>query len=818
MVKMMDIKILTAFSILFISLMVSNEFLEFLVNIIYTAILFIIVLFFYQNKHHFIDSPSSSPELFDINNTTSTTITNPNINKKEIVTLIEKTQDDSIIVKEQSPGEVKLIYNYSKEDNDQQILIKQLQTKSHDLSEQLNKSVERSREEQLKYFNELNKYQMEIKELKSKSGELLNSIAILNSTIEGQRQNISDLTKERDSIYLSEQKVVSKLTEYEKKEKNHQENEKQSNKKISELKDQVSLFKKEVDEKVKKISKLETQVTKLEKEKSKLNSNISDTSSNSSVASSSSGFIPSSSPSKGIPIPISSSHNRSNSNGSNSGFVDGKSSASPSSSYLRDASASDEDSFSSSSEGKPFKSLFNKVKSESSKFVEKAQKGINKHLGSDFFNQPPTNNNGTQPQTPTHNNNNIPPVIIKESPNKSNQILFDLENDKLLDNGAQQSIQPTKVSPRDQIQKEQSLSDLFIKSSNVSFSNLDSFLTKNSDQDVNNSNNNNESEINNITTTNLDDLKFEDLNNNNNNIKEEEMVKVGHSTANESDVSKIKIQTIKEFSIKADENKNGLRRAKKKPSPGSSTMMEDVSIAKYPFFETDEDLGLFGVFDGHAGRGAADSASKLFPLELEKLMKEQDNYLEDDQSQLINKAFKNVDNQMKDHEYEGCTATISLIWKTKDNQRYLQVGNVGDSSAFLCRNGQAIELTLDHKANDPSEKQRMIDSGIPVGENQTRINGVAVSRSLGNHFIKEQNIGMISDPHISNCYLLTDQDKFLIIASDGLWDVIKGQEAVEKLLENYNSSSADSMASLLLENAVQSSMCKDNVSVIVVKL
>lgn len=64
------------------------------------------------------------------------------------------------------------------------------------------------------------------------------------------------------------------------------------------------------------------------------------------------------------------------------------------------------------------------------------------------------------------------------------------------------------------------------------------------------------------------------------------------------------------------------------------------------------------------------------------------------------------------------------------------------------RNGTSVALTVDHKPSLMEEKERMRQAGIEISDNQTRINGLAVSRSLGNHFVKEQNIGMIATPYL----------------------------------------------------------------------
>jgi len=168
-------------------------------------------------------------------------------------------------------------------------------------------------------------------------------------------------------------------------------------------------------------------------------------------------------------------------------------------------------------------------------------------------------------------------------------------------------------------------------------------------------------------------------------------------------------------------------------------------------------------------------------------------------------------------EYVGATATVVYIWRI-DGYRYLQAANLGDSAAYLCRGDKAVQLTVDHKASDPKEKQRMREAGIDISDTQSRINGISVSRSLGNHFVKEQNIGMSAEPFVHECIKIESTDMFVVIASDGLWDIVSGQRAVEIVLGLGPNFGCEEAASVLLRTALQSPKCNDNVTVIVVQL
>ena len=92
----------------------------------------------------------------------------------------------------------------------------------------------------------------------------------------------------------------------------------------------------------------------------------------------------------------------------------------------------------------------------------------------------------------------------------------------------------------------------------------------------------------------------------------------------------------------------------------------------------------------------------------------------------------------------------------------------------------------------------MVKDGVEISENATRINGnkyiyfiillclltyfnnlgLAVSRALGDHFVKENNMGMSSVPHVSECYELTEEDTLLVVASDGVSNITKVVDSV----------------------------------------
>ncbi|KAL5528078.1 MGPP2CL-1 [Sanghuangporus sanghuang] len=140
-------------------------------------------------------------------------------------------------------------------------------------------------------------------------------------------------------------------------------------------------------------------------------------------------------------------------------------------------------------------------------------------------------------------------------------------------------------------------------------------------------------------------------------------------------------------------------------------------------------------------------------------------------------------------------------------RRVLYTANVGDARAVLCRSGRAVRLTYDHKGSDKQEAKRIMDSGGFVMSG--RVNGVlAVTRSLGDSSMKDFVVGA---PYTTETEL-GDDDEFLIIACDGLWDVASDQEAVD-MVRNIQDPKAASQK--LVEHALQDST--DNITAIVVR-
>lgn len=153
---------------------------------------------------------------------------------------------------------------------------------------------------------------------------------------------------------------------------------------------------------------------------------------------------------------------------------------------------------------------------------------------------------------------------------------------------------------------------------------------------------------------------------------------------------------------------------------------------------------------------------------------------------------------------EGVTITIPPF----SARQVLYSANAGDARGVLCRAGKAVRLTYDHKGSDKQEAKRIMDAGGFVMSG--RVNGVlAVTRSLGDSSMKEFVVGA---PYTTETELC-EEDEFLILACDGLWDVINDQNAIELVRDVEDAQ----VASQKLLKYALSNHTTDNVTVIVVR-
>ncbi|GMH48157.1 hypothetical protein TrRE_jg1553, partial [Triparma retinervis] len=141
--------------------------------------------------------------------------------------------------------------------------------------------------------------------------------------------------------------------------------------------------------------------------------------------------------------------------------------------------------------------------------------------------------------------------------------------------------------------------------------------------------------------------------------------------------------------------------------------------------------------------------------------------------------------------HQGSTAVVCLFHEDPlTSKSTIVTANVGDSRAVLSRDGKAVDLTVDHKPNDKRERERIKSLGGKVswfgyrdkrgrpipGSGVYRINGnLAVARAIGD---KSESPFVSSLAEVLQLPSDPENDQFVVLASDGLWDVMSSQEAV----------------------------------------
>ena len=187
--------------------------------------------------------------------------------------------------------------------------------------------------------------------------------------------------------------------------------------------------------------------------------------------------------------------------------------------------------------------------------------------------------------------------------------------------------------------------------------------------------------------------------------------------------------------------------------------MEDIGVM-IPDLTTDYKVSLFGIFDGHGGSDVV----KFVKDRLPQLIK---NYLIDlcPVETAFKNAFEKVDQELRffDSEYIGTTATIVLI---KDNKIYC--ANVGDSKAYIIYDNSYTQISSEHKCTIEDEKRRVESMGGEIKKNRV-MGQLILTRTLGDLYVKQY--GVISTPDISVNDIRGNM-KYIILASDGIWDVV----------------------------------------------
>lgn len=255
----------------------------------------------------------------------------------------------------------------------------------------------------------------------------------------------------------------------------------------------------------------------------------------------------------------------------------------------------------------------------------------------------------------------------------------------------------------------------------------------------------------------------------------------------------------------------------------NNTGMEDVVHHELPFEAFGQQSALLCIFDGHHGANAASQAKAILPGVLaEKLGAGSGAALvsgrpSERQRQLLTDVFLETDARLASDE--GCTATVLMLERGAAGHLSVQAANVGDSAALLVNvtTGAWSRLTADHRiANSSAERQRLQERGHTV---KKRLYGLNISRVLGDKFLKDEDLGFIAEPYVSQVeQLAPEHTGFIVVASDGLWDVLSEERAAGLVLKSWAESSAgttaEAVADMMLSQALNL-RSQDDISIMV---
>ncbi|XVF28273.1 hypothetical protein REPUB_Repub15cG0015600 [Reevesia pubescens] len=293
-------------------------------------------------------------------------------------------------------------------------------------------------------------------------------------------------------------------------------------------------------------------------------------------------------------------------------------------------------------------------------------------------------------------------------------------------------------------------------------------------------------------------------NNNNNNQTD-----VGREAAETlaKDAKKNEMMLSSSGTVKSNNSNNFASVCSKK---GQKGINQDCAIV-WEEFGCQEDMIFCGIFDGHGpwGHIVAKRVKESVPLSLlcnwqkSLALNSFDQELDTELNRNIHqfdiwkqsylKTYADIDQELKQHpgidSFRSGTTALSIIKQGE----HLVIANVGDSRAVLATTSDdgnlvPLQLTVDFKPNIPEEAERITQSNgrvfcmrdepgvyrvwMPNGDTP----GLALSRAFGDYCVKE--FGLISVPDVTQ-RKITSRDQFVILATDGVWDVISNEEAVE---------------------------------------
>jgi serine/threonine protein phosphatase PrpC len=237
-----------------------------------------------------------------------------------------------------------------------------------------------------------------------------------------------------------------------------------------------------------------------------------------------------------------------------------------------------------------------------------------------------------------------------------------------------------------------------------------------------------------------------------------------------------------------------------------------------PLLNKNLNLSYFGLFDGHSGKEVGVYLMENFHkiLSQEIINNNNINLMNfDNMKNVINNSFAKTNSEINQQNFKnetGSTATILIIYNDNNSptKRSFICANVGDTKAFMVNKQEIKLMTKDHKCSDKSEVKRIKDSGGIVF--RERVFGtLMLTRSFGDKEMKKYGVTYMPDIYYHH---IKGDDLYIIIGSDGVWDVVEEGEIFKLCQENISSNELSKKIIKLAKDRET----HDNISCIVIKL
>ena len=236
---------------------------------------------------------------------------------------------------------------------------------------------------------------------------------------------------------------------------------------------------------------------------------------------------------------------------------------------------------------------------------------------------------------------------------------------------------------------------------------------------------------------------------------------------------------------------------------GKREYMEDRFIAK-----CNKNICFYSILDGHGGKSCANFLKKnLYKIFIK--IYEKNRYV--NIKNILTQTYLYADKMfLKNNKKSGSTACSLFI---NNQTKIFAVANTGDSRIIGLVGNKIIQLSVDHKPDNNNEKQRIYQNNGFVMN--SRLNGIlAMSRSMGDIALKQKGLTSFPDTIVGK---ITKDYKYLVIASDGLYDVMTNYEIIQFIRYNLTKGiEKKNIAKRLVIHSIKNRYSTDNVSAIII--